>query len=64
MTIHKSIKVDRLPPLLTAMRGADKVKVRFLADGLGTRVALHRGWDQGPKMLRASKGYFHGWDSF
>ncbi len=43
--------------------GSTSVEVRFLADGAGTRVELeHSGWDQGPKMLGASKQYSNGWD--
>lgn len=43
--------------------GPTIVEVPFIADGAGTRVELeHSGWDQGPKMLDASKRYSNGWD--
>jgi uncharacterized protein YndB with AHSA1/START domain len=39
------------------------VEVRFIADGSGTLIELeHSGWEQGPKMQSAGKGYDSGWD--
>jgi uncharacterized protein YndB with AHSA1/START domain len=61
---------DYQPPAMVAFtwrspqwEGPTRVEVRFLADGAGTRVELeHSGWDQGTKMLGASKEYSNGWD--
>jgi uncharacterized protein YndB with AHSA1/START domain len=62
--------IDYQPPAMVAFswrsprwEGPTRVQVRFVADGTGTRVELeHGGWDQGPKMLEASKEYSKGWD--
>jgi uncharacterized protein YndB with AHSA1/START domain len=42
---------------------ATQVEVRFIADGVGTRVELeHSGWEQDEKIRDAQKGYEGGWD--
>ncbi|MGH7838544.1 MAG: SRPBCC domain-containing protein, partial [Candidatus Binataceae bacterium] len=42
---------------------ATLVDVRFVADGVGTRVELeHSGWEQDAKLEEASKNFDHGWD--
>ena len=58
------------PPSLVAFTwrapswdGTTQVKVRFLADGNGTRVELeHSGWEHDAKMRDSRKGYDGGWD--
>ena len=58
------------PPTLVAFTwrapswdGATQVEVRFLADGVGTRVELeHSGWEHDEKIRDAQKGYDGGWD--
>jgi len=42
--------------------GATEVEVRFSAAAESTRVELeHRGWETGPKLREAGKGFAGGW---
>ena len=44
--------------------GATQVEVRFLADGVGTRVELeHSGWEQADALREFRKNYDGGWDT-
>jgi uncharacterized protein YndB with AHSA1/START domain len=58
------------PPLAVTLtwkapdwEGATEIEVRFRPDGAGTTVELeHRGWEAGPIMEKAGKGYEDGWN--
>jgi hypothetical protein len=40
------------------------VEVRFVADGIGTRIELaHSGWEQDAKTRDARKSYDGGWET-